>query len=111
LFDFYPPELLVLEMVLNTTNLSFDTAAARQKLRLAKRDLDRELAKHETCEGGNGDPEDMSERRRGEALYEYVLRFYSSDQSLGGGQRDDDTQLLEEAAKEMGVSEVMTRMG
>ncbi|KAK3181321.1 hypothetical protein K4F52_007335 [Lecanicillium sp. MT-2017a] len=100
-FKFLPPEALVLELIVGTTKLSWDTPVLRRKLMLAKRDMDNELRKWAG--------EEMAARlegpRRGEALYEYLQKKYLPT-ALGEAGADQKKAVIE-ASKEMGAYELL----
>ncbi|CAJ0546166.1 Ff.00g096390.m01.CDS01 [Fusarium sp. VM40] len=99
-FGFLPPETLVLEMVLQTTKLSWDSPAHRRRLMNTKRDLDRDLAA-----SVDGDLSRLEDSRRGEALFEYLQKqFWPSE-----GDNDFKRKMFKEAAEQMGVYDMMRR--
>ncbi|KOS16935.1 hypothetical protein ESCO_004817 [Escovopsis weberi] len=93
LFRFLPSDTLVMELVLNTTKLSWDTPAQRKKLMRAKQELDFALSG-----AGQGD------RERGEALYRFLQKKYWSEFDTRG---KDRLAILDAMAKEMGVHDVL----
>ncbi|KAF4468353.1 hypothetical protein FALBO_4751 [Fusarium albosuccineum] len=99
-FRFLPPETLVLEMVMNTTKLAWDTPTHRRRLVHAKRNLDRSL-----LDWAEGDASRLEGERRGEALFEYLQKQYwpaaSDDAAMG--------QVFKEAATQMGVYDILKR--
>lgn len=97
-FNFLPTETLVLEMVIGTTKLSWDTAPQRRQMVQAKRNLDRDL---DEWAGRNRDK--LEGEKRGVALYEYLQRKYWPETEDGAGV---DKALLA-VAKDMGVHEVL----
>jgi len=108
-FGFLPPELLVLELVLGTTNLAWDTPRARHRLRTEKKRMDLDILQRRMALGRSsgpaGDLEEMTVEERGEELYEYLVRVYTPVRSAEEKEFIDDTRLLEEAAEQMGVFE------
>ncbi|WZH39758.1 uncharacterized protein QYS62_000684 [Fusarium acuminatum] len=99
-FGFLPPETLVLEMVLQTTKLSWDSPAHRRRLMNTKRDLDRDLAA-----SVDGDLSRLEDSRRGEALFEYLQKqFWPSE-----GDNDFKRKMFKEAAAQMGVYDMLKR--
>jgi pentatricopeptide repeat protein len=96
-FRFSPPETLVMELVLGTTKLSWESAVQRKRLVLAKRALDNEL-----LAWAEGDASKLEAEKRGDALYEYLQKkFWPAGTDL---QR---REALMHAAREMGVYEVL----
>ncbi|PKS06641.1 hypothetical protein jhhlp_007391 [Lomentospora prolificans] len=106
-FGFLPPELLVLELVVGTTNLAWDTLRARQRLRIEKKRMDLDIMQRREAlgkfSGSVNELEELSAEERGEELYEYLVRVYTPVRSEEDKEFIDDTQLLEEAAQQMGV--------
>lgn len=101
-FAFMPTEMLVLELVMGTTKLSWDAPTQRRKLLQAKRELERDLVYW--CEG---DLEKLEGEKRGLALYEYLQRRGMVE--LGGdGVAAREALFL--ASKEMGVYEQLHPM-
>ena len=100
IFGYLPPEMLVLEMAVGTTNLAWDTPRARQKLRNEKKRMDLDIIRK------RGGVEEMSGEERALELYEYLVRIYTPvrDEEMEGV--FDDTKLLEDAARQMGVYDV-----
>ncbi|KAM3561315.1 hypothetical protein ARSEF4850_003296 [Beauveria asiatica] len=98
-FAFAPTEMLVLELVLGTTKLSWDAPAQRRKLLQAKRDMERNLVAW--CAG---DVEKLQGEKRGVALYEYLQRIGMAQ--LSGGD-DEAREALATASKDMGVYELL----
>ncbi|MBE3050351.1 hypothetical protein IMZ48_49215 [Candidatus Bathyarchaeota archaeon] len=101
MFGYLPPEMLVLEMVVGTTNLAWDTPRARQRLRQEKQRMDTEMARMR-----GGEEEEMSGEERAMALYDYLIRFYTPVRGEEEEGVFDDAKLLEDAARQMGVGEV-----
>ncbi|KAM0212220.1 hypothetical protein ACHAQI_004960 [Fusarium lateritium] len=99
-FGFLPPETLVLEMVLETTKLSWDSPAHRRRLMNTKRDLDRSLAA-----SVDGDLSRLEDNRRGEALFEYLQKRYWPSE----GDDDFKRKMFKEAAAQMGVYDMLRR--
>ncbi|KAG5979668.1 hypothetical protein E4U55_004902 [Claviceps digitariae] len=101
LFSFSPPELLVLELVLGTTKLSWDSAPRRQRLMLAKHTMDNQLLAF--TDGNAEDLQGQTPQRR-HALYEYLQRqFMPAD-----GSDDDKRAIITEAMHQMGVHDFLT---
>lgn len=100
MFGYLPPEMLVLEMVVGTTNLAWDTPRARQRLRAEKKRMDMDMMRR------RGGAEEMTGEERALELYEYLVRFYTPvrDEEVEGV--FDDAKLLEDAARQMGVGEI-----
>ncbi|KAF5023598.1 hypothetical protein F66182_4356 [Fusarium sp. NRRL 66182] len=101
IFGFLPPETLVLEMVLQTTKLSWDLPAHRRRLMHAKRNLDYGL-----LAWAEGDESRLQGDSRGEALFEYLQKLYwpaAGDESI-------KRQLFIEAATQMGVYEFLKKI-
>ncbi|OAA82523.1 pentatricopeptide repeat protein [Akanthomyces lecanii RCEF 1005] len=96
-FAFVPTEMLVLELVLGTTKLSWDAPTQRRKLLHAKRDMERDLMSW--CAG---DVDKLEGENRGVALFEYLQR--SSLAQLGG---EEAREALAAASKEMGVYDIL----
>lgn len=98
-FKFLPPETLVMEMVLGTTKLAWDTPARRRRLMLAKRDIDREL-----LVGADYNTADLEgEGKRGTALYAYLQKkFWPAE-----GKEEDKRKIFVEVARQMGVYELL----
>ncbi|KAL7788249.1 hypothetical protein V8C37DRAFT_389014 [Trichoderma ceciliae] len=98
-FKFLPPETLVLEMVLGTTRLSWDTPSQRRKLMLAKGEIDRELLAW--ADSNTVNLED--EKGRGAALYAYLQkRFWPAE-----GDEEEKRRIFVEVARQMGVYELL----
>ncbi|CAI4217021.1 unnamed protein product [Parascedosporium putredinis] len=106
-YGFVPTELLVLELVVGTTNLAWDTPRARQQLRTEKKRMDLDIMHRREAlgrfSGSANEMEQMSTEERGEELYEYLVRVYTPVRSEEDQEFIDDTHLLEEAAQQMGV--------
>lgn len=106
-YGFVPSELLVLELVVGTTNLAWDTPRARQQLRTEKKRMDLDIMHRREAlgrfSGSANEMEQMSAEERGEELYEYLVRVYTPVRSEEEQEFIDDTHLLEEAAQQMGV--------
>ncbi|EEY18525.1 conserved hypothetical protein [Verticillium alfalfae VaMs.102] len=100
-FGYVPPEVLGLEMVVGTTNLAWDTATARQKLRLAKRKIDKWV---EDRQKQLGRPvrtlDDMTPEERGLEMMEYLESEY-----LPAARNIEDD--LADVAREMGVYDIV----
>lgn len=97
-FHFLPTEMLVFELVLGTTKLSWDAPAQRRKLMQAKRDMERDLITW--C---GGDVEKLEGENRGLALYEYLQRRGMAQLDSGQASKGAVTAALEE----MGVYELL----
>lgn len=103
-FHFLPPETLVLELVLGTTRLSVETAEQRRRLMVAKRALDKSLARaRRTTDDGPVE----HERRRRQILYEHLQRVYWPADDGDGKDEDHGRRRLVEAAEMMGVYDVL----
>ncbi|KAK7423304.1 hypothetical protein QQX98_001094 [Neonectria punicea] len=100
LFRFLPPETLVLEMVMGTTKLAWDTTGHRNRLVLAKRNLDRALVA-----AADGDAAKLEGQRRAEALFEYLQRHYWPED----GDESAKRKAFREAATQMGVYELLKK--
>uniref|UniRef100_A0A8H7TKL8 Pentacotripeptide-repeat region of PRORP domain-containing protein n=1 Tax=Bionectria ochroleuca TaxID=29856 RepID=A0A8H7TKL8_BIOOC len=96
-FKFLPTETLVVEMVLGTKKLSWDTPAQRRKLLLAKREIDQEL-----IAWADEDMSKLEGEKRGVALYEYLQKKLWPAMSNEEGARS-----LVDVAKQMGVYELL----
>ncbi|EEU47766.1 uncharacterized protein NECHADRAFT_90016 [Fusarium vanettenii 77-13-4] len=97
IFNFLPPETLVLEMVMGTTKLAWETPTHRRRLVHAKRNLDRAM-----LDWAEGDESRLQGDRRGEALFEYLQKQYWPEENEQG-------KAFREAAKEMGVYDMMKK--
>lgn len=100
-FGYMPPELIVLEMAVGTTNLVWDTPRARQKLRTEKKRMDMDIMR--TWGGGST----MSNEERTAELYEYLVRLYTPVRDAEMEGLIDDAKLLRDAAQQMGASDVI----
>ncbi|RFU76217.1 hypothetical protein TARUN_6039 [Trichoderma arundinaceum] len=99
-FKFLPPETLVMEMVLGTTKLSWDTPSQRSKLMLAKREIDRELLAWADFNTANLE----GDKKRGEALYAYLQKkFWPTE-----GKEEEKRKIFVEVARQMGVYELLS---
>ncbi|KAG7118638.1 putative transporter C11D3.18C like protein [Verticillium longisporum] len=100
-FGYVPPEVLGLEMVIGTTNLAWDTATARQKLRLAKRKIDKWV---EGRQKQLGRPvrtlDEMTPEERGQEMMEYLESEYLP------AARNVEADLAD-VAREMGVYDIV----
>jgi pentatricopeptide repeat protein len=97
LFKFTPPETLVLEMIMNTTRLSWDSPPQRRRLMAAKRQLDQSLATW-----ADGDMAKLEGANRSVALYEYLQeKFWPGDLA------EDRGRVFKEVAGEMGVYDAL----
>ncbi|KAM5356069.1 hypothetical protein ACJ41O_002715 [Fusarium nematophilum] len=99
-FGFLPPETLVLEMVMGTTKLAWDTPTHRRRLVHAKRNLDRAL-----LAWTEGDASRLEDERRGEALFEYLQNHYWPADADEATKRS----LFKAAATQMGVYNILKR--
>lgn len=98
-FKFLPPETLVMEMVLGTTKLSWDTPSQRSKLMVAKREVDRELLAWAEFNAANLE----GETKRGAALYAYLQKkFWPAE-----GKEEEKRKIFVEVARQMGVYELL----
>ncbi|KAH0526380.1 hypothetical protein TsFJ059_009707 [Trichoderma semiorbis] len=98
-FKFLPPETLVMEMVLGTTKLTWDTPSQRSKLMVAKREIDRELLAWADFNTANLE----GDRKRGAALYAYLQKkFWPAE-----GKEEDKRKIFVEVARQMGVYELL----
>lgn len=89
---FVAPEMLVVEMVIGTQRLSWDTASQRKRLLIAKREIDNGLVAW-----AQGDLSRLEDEKKGEALYGFLQKkFWPKD---GGG--------VSAAANEMGVVDII----
>lgn len=97
-FRFAPTEMLVLELVIGTTKLSWDAPAQRRKLLQAKKEMELDMA--HWC---GGDMEKLEGEQRVLALYEYLQRHGLAQLGGDGEARD----ALTAASREMGVYELL----
>lgn len=95
-FNYTPPEVLALEMVMGSTNLAWDTASARQKLRVTKRRVDAFVEQRRP--GVTLD--DMTNQERGDMMLEYLEHVFTP-------QAADAGRNIADAAREMGVYEAL----
>lgn len=93
LFNFLPPETLVMEMILGTMKLSFDSRPQRRHMMLAKRNME-----HELLAWADGDATKLEGEGRGVALYEYLQKKY--------WQKTDEREPLLDVASQMGVYDI-----
>lgn len=93
-FRFSPPETLVMELVLGTTKLSWESASNRKRLIIAKRSLDSELLGLVS-----GDVSMLEGEKRADVLYEFLQKKFWVE----GTERT----VLMDAAREMGVYELL----
>ncbi|KAL2113625.1 hypothetical protein VUR80DRAFT_3079 [Thermomyces stellatus] len=100
-FGYLPPEMVVLEMAVGTTNLAWDTPRARQRLRTEKKRMDLDIMR--SWGGGTT----MSHEERAVQLYEYMVRFYTPVRDAETEGVFDDAKLLEDAARQMGAYDVI----
>ncbi|KAH0491411.1 hypothetical protein TgHK011_002844 [Trichoderma gracile] len=99
IFKFLPPETLVMEMVMGTTKLAWDTPSQRRRLTVIKTKIDREL-----LAWANFDPKKLEgEGRRGEALYAYLQKRFWPEEGSDAEKR----RVFVEVAKQMGVYELL----
>jgi hypothetical protein len=104
-FGFLPPELLVLELLMGTTNLAWDAPKHRQRLRQTKRELDVKVAEILQSLGQKGVSLDsMTAEQRGEVLCEYLESYFAGGLFIGND-KHDTIHALRQVAEEMGVSE------
>ncbi|KAL6869176.1 hypothetical protein ACO1O0_000499 [Amphichorda felina] len=97
LFKFQPSDALVLEMVLGTTRLSWDSPPQRRRLMSARRELDQAL-----LAWADGDPSKLEGDKRSVALSDYLQnKFWPVDST------EDRGRMFMEAAKEMGVYDAL----
>ncbi|OHE98857.1 pentatricopeptide repeat domain-containing protein [Colletotrichum orchidophilum] len=104
-FDFTPPEVLALEMMMETTSLAWETTQARQKLRLVKRKIDAHVESRQKFIGGSLTLDEMTPKQRGEEYSHYLQTSYMHD--IGEMPDGHVTQV----AKEMGVHEILAGQG
>lgn len=100
-FGYMPPEMIVLEMAVGTTNLAWDTPRARQRLRTEKRRMDQDIMR---TWGGEST---MSNEERMAELYEYLIRLYTPVRDAEMEGVFDDAKLLQAAAQQMGAHDVI----
>lgn len=100
-FNYLPPEMIVLEMAVGTTNLAWDTPRARQRLRIEKRRMDMDIMR--MWSGGSA----MSNEERAAELYEYLVRLYTPVRDTEIEGVFDDEKLLEGAARQMGAYDML----
>ncbi|KAG6005144.1 hypothetical protein E4U21_000398 [Claviceps maximensis] len=102
LFRFSPSEILVLELVLGTTKLSWDSASQRRRLMQAKHKLDQQLLALAERDGDADNLEGRTQKRQ-DALYAYLQREF-----WPAGENDEDKRaVLMEAMEQMGVYELL----
>ncbi|KAL6873225.1 hypothetical protein J3F83DRAFT_732529 [Trichoderma novae-zelandiae] len=99
MFGFLPPETLVMEMVMGTTKLSWDTPAQRRRLMVVKTKIDRELLAWAGFDAAKLE----GEGRRGEALYAFLQKRFWPE----GGSEADKRRVFAEVARQMGVYELL----
>ncbi|KAF5563069.1 hypothetical protein FPANT_14226, partial [Fusarium pseudoanthophilum] len=99
-FGFMPPETLVLELMLETTKLQWDSPTYRRRLMTAKRDLDRGL-----LSWADGDASRLKGQHRAEALFEYLQKRYWPTEGDDALRR----KMFKEAAEQMGVYDVLRK--
>ncbi|KAK1985329.1 pentatricopeptide repeat domain-containing protein [Colletotrichum cereale] len=100
-FKFTPPEVLALEMLLETTSLAWETAQARQKLRLVKRRIDTHVENRQKLLGQPTTLDEMTPKQRGDELSHYMQTVYMEEVGPIPG------SLMAQVAKEMGVYDVL----
>ncbi|WYZ34778.1 hypothetical protein EsH8_I_001054 [Colletotrichum jinshuiense] len=101
-FKFTPPEVLALEMLLGTTSLAWETASARQKLRLMKRKIDAHVENRQRLLGRSTTLDEMTPQQRGEELSHYLQTVYVQEfGAVPEGQ-------LAQVARDMGVYDILT---
>lgn len=98
LFNFSPPDTLVMELALGTTKLSWDSPSQRKKLMLAKRSMDNQL-----LAWADGDAEKLQGEMRGEALFEYLQKMYWPQ----SGTDAETRKKFLDASKQMGVYDLL----
>lgn len=103
-FGYLPPEMLVLEMAVGTTNLAWDTPRARQRLRTEKKRMDMDIIRKRVAEGALA--EDIPPEERALELYEYLKRLYTPVRPEEMEGVFDDAKLLQDAAEHMGVYDI-----
>jgi pentatricopeptide repeat protein len=98
-FQFLPPETLVMEMVLGTTKLSWDTPSQRGKLMQAKREIDRDLLAWADSNAASLE----GDENRGAALYAFLQKkFWPAE-----GNEEEKRKIFVEVARQMGVYELL----
>ncbi|KAI8301459.1 hypothetical protein K4K59_001010 [Colletotrichum sp. SAR11_240] len=102
-FDWTPPEMLTFEMLFETTSLKFDTGAARQKLRLAKRNMDAFVEAQPRQPGEPKTLEEMTQKQRGQEMSEYLQSKYIKEMGV------IPEGLMEQTAEEMGVYDILIK--
>ncbi|GJC92241.1 pentatricopeptide repeat domain-containing protein [Colletotrichum higginsianum] len=102
-FKFTPPEVLGLEMLLETTSLAWETAQARQKLRLVKRRIDAHVENRQKLLGRSTTLDEMTPKQRGEELSHYMQTVYL--QEVG----PVPESYVAQVAKEMGVYDILAK--
>jgi hypothetical protein len=104
-FHYLPTDAMALEMVLGTTNLAWDTPRTRQKLRIAKRHIDNDIAERQKQLGGTVQSGDEREQilARGQELSEYLQRYFTPEQTAP----EEGRLALENAASEMGLYHIV----
>lgn len=100
IFNFLPSETLVLEMLLGTTKISWDTPSQRGRVMVAKRNLDRSLQAW-----ADGNEAKLQGERRGEALFEHLHRQFWPTEGSEDKKRND----FIEVAKKMGVYDILKK--
>lgn len=101
-FNYTPPEILALELVVGTTNLAWNTASARQKVRIVKRKIDAFVEHRQRGIGSTAlTLEDMTGKQRGDAMVEYLEVAFMP-------QAPEVKSQLVEAAREMGVYDILS---
>ncbi|KAL5624650.1 hypothetical protein BROUX41_004710 [Berkeleyomyces rouxiae] len=107
-FGFLPSETFVLELVVGSTNLLFDSPHARHKVRIAKTKMEAALFEIRRANaGGDTDrlSEDIPEEERKELLFSYLRdQFLHGDHAQKMELVTED--LLNGAAKDMGLYDI-----
>ncbi|KAK2065828.1 pentatricopeptide repeat domain-containing protein [Colletotrichum caudatum] len=101
IFKFTLPEVLALEMLLETTSLAWETAQSRQKLRLVKRKIDAHVENRQKLLGRSTTLDEMTPKQRGDELSHYMRTVYM--QAVGPVPESH----MAEVAKEMGVYDIL----
>ncbi|EQB53785.1 pentatricopeptide repeat domain-containing protein [Colletotrichum gloeosporioides Cg-14] len=102
-FDWTPPEMLTFEMLFETTSLKFDTGPARQKLRLAKRNMDAFVEAQPRQPGEPKTLEEMTQKQRGQEMSGYLQSKYIKEMGVV------PEGLMEQTAEEMGVYDILIK--
>lgn len=100
-FGYAPPEILALELAVGTTNLAWNTASARQKVRVVKKKIDAFVAQRQRGLGFSATTlEEMNGQQRGDALLEFLVTTFEP-------LSPDVTAQYEAAAREMDVYDIV----